>query len=116
MPAELALGPLLLILPQLRLFDPHILELARFEYVAALFALDIFRILIPRNDLYLRMLAKFPADLLLCGGLLSGDLRRLGLRRTVRRHSCREVCLTGGAVDFSKLAVFCGGSVHLSSP
>ena len=39
------------------LFDIHVLEFAGFENLAAFFALDEFRIFIPADNLYARVLA-----------------------------------------------------------
>ena len=61
------------------LLDRHILELARFEHLAAFLALNVFRIFIAGNNLYLRMLAEFTSDFLFSG-----------LRGLDRRHMHSE--------------------------
>ena len=89
--------------PQLRLFDIHVSELAGLEDLAALKALDKFRILFAGDNFYARVLAWRHACFL--GGLL----------RTGCTHTFRSGAPVKPAASLAELAVFLAEYNQLSS-
>src|SRR5215472_13763161 len=73
------------------LFDVHVLELARFEDLAAFLALDEFRILITAHDLHTRMLTRlFHAGVLRRDGRLCGHTIRIAQEALAKRGDFRR--------------------------